>query len=97
MSTAQERGGTRRPLPPRKRRIEPAVFGIALQRLGRVGTKAKSYEAARLVMCEGKKMSEAVRISRVSRQAIYQAMDRIEGQFKTLGICHSCGQKLPPV
>jgi hypothetical protein len=80
----------------RKRRLEPTVFGLAINRLG-VDEKSRSYEAARLVMVEGKKIAEAVRICRVTRQGIYLAMNRVEQAFDDLDICIYCGQKKPAV
>ena len=82
-----------------KRRMEPAVFGLALDRLGTTqnGRGNKRYAAARLVMCEGWRMSQAVRVNGVSRQAVYQAMDKIETAYDDLGICAFCGQRLPNV
>jgi len=81
-----------------KRRMEGAIFDLALDRLGIThnGRENKSYEGARLLMVEGRKISQAVRICRVTRRAIYKAMDNVETAFDDLGICAYCGLRLPP-
>lgn len=75
--------------------MDPTVFGLALQRLGTAG--GASYEAARLVLCELKRPSEAVRICKTHRQNLHQAIERIESAYEDLGICPYCGHKLPNV
>jgi len=79
--------------------MEAAVFGLAMQRLGitQNGRGNRGYEAARMVMVEGMKVSQAARICKVTRQTIYKSMDNVEDAFSDLGICQSCGQKMPNV
>lgn len=91
--------GPRRSSPPhgatRTKRMDPAVFALALSRLK--PSREKSYEAARVVLVEGRNVTQASNMLDVSRAAIYLAMARIEGAFKDLGVCPYCGQKMPPV
>lgn len=95
--TPKERGGLRRATPPRLRKMDATVFELALERVKPTDRGRKSYDGARAVMVEGMTVTAAERLHLVSRQAIYQAMDKIEEQFKKLGICERCGTKLPNV
>lgn len=79
-------------------KMDPTVFGLALSRIKPTARgSGKSYEGARLVMVEGRRISEAERLANVSRQGIYKAMKRLQEEFTNLGICSSCGQRLPRV
>jgi hypothetical protein len=93
--TPQERGGLRRIIPPRQRALDPTVFELALKRIKPTDRGHRSYDGARAVMVEGRTVNQAIRLHGVSRQAIYQAMDKIEAEFKLLGICQACGRRLP--
>lgn len=84
-------------LPPRKRKMNAAVFELALERIKPTDTGKRSYDGARMVMVEGRTVTRAQQLARVSRQGIYQAMDKVENEFKALGICSACGQRLPNV
>ncbi len=94
LTPAQVRGGMRRLLPPRKRTMGPAIFELAFQRIRpRYGGK-RSYDGARMVLVEGRTVAEATRLCKRSRQSIYAAMDRIQAEFKKIGVCYACGQRL---
>lgn len=77
-----------------RRLMDQTVFTLALQRLG---TGGKSFEAARMVLCEGRRAAEAARICKTTRQSLYFAIKRIESAYENLGICPHCGHRIPPV
>lgn len=77
-----------------KRRMEPVIFDLALKRLG---TRGASYDAARLVMVDGMRVAEVGQRLNLRRQSVYEAIDKIEGVFKNIGVCGTCGQRLPSV
>lgn len=68
-------------------------FDIALRRIRHSG--AKRYLAARAVMVGGESIASASRAFGVSRQHVYDAMNRIKAQHALLGVCPVCGQPLP--
>lgn len=82
--------------------MDPSVFALAMQRISPGG--AKQYEAARMVLVDGRKMSQVSRIvkstaakNNFSRTGIYRAIAKIEGAIEDLGICPHCGQKMPDI
>lgn len=74
--------------------MDPTVFALAFDRLQ---ARGKSYEAARLVMVEGKPVQDAALMFGIKRSAVYEAIDRINRAYEDLGICADCGQRLPNV
>ena len=68
-------------------------FDVALRRIPT--REAKRYLAARAVMVGGDSISSAARAFGVSRQHVYEAMNRIKAQHALLGVCPVCGQPLP--
>lgn len=76
------------------KRLDGQLFDLALSRLGAHG---RSYDAARLVMVEGMSIKQAERMCKVNRPPIYKAILKIEESYQSLGICPTCGQKMPEV
>ncbi len=70
------------------------AFDLAKARLAAAG---QSYEAARMVLVDGTSVTAAARATKVRRQVVYHAIERIKGAFATLDACAYCGQKFPPV
>lgn len=76
------------------RPMDPTVFGLAIDRLQ---ARGRTYEAARLVMVEGKSVQDAAHMFRTHRESVYKAIARINQAYEDLGICSGCGQALPHV
>jgi hypothetical protein len=74
------------------------VYELTSKRIG--ATKAKSWLAARLIMVDGMGLNEAMRVVKLrpgNHRAVYRHIWAIESSFRSLGICYTCGQPLPPV
>ncbi|MGQ0654424.1 MAG: hypothetical protein ACT4P4_19520 [Betaproteobacteria bacterium] len=78
-------------------RVDPARFGEALARLGVTGGRRgfRTYEAARLVLCEAMRPAEVGRMMRLSGEGIRKAVAKVRGALAEQGACPHCGQPWP--
>lgn len=74
--------------------ISAEAFKVAAMQAG-VSPLAKSYAAAKAVLCSGERVIEASASAGIRRAATYEAIARIRNEIGRLGLCPCCGASLP--
>lgn len=74
--------------------ISAEAFKVAAMQAG-MSPLAKSYEAAKDVLCNGQRVVDASATVGIKRAATYEAIARIRDEIGRLGLCPCCGASLP--